>query len=162
MTDSKIHIKIGALEISFEGSEGFIKDNLLTMVKDIKDLFNIKETSFNPPPATSAQQLATEGEKQFCGTVTTIAAKLGVKNGPELIMASAAYLVIGEGCGDFTRKQIIDTMKTASGYYKESYLSNLTTSLNGLIKKGRINEVAKDTYSLPRSEKTELGKRLAT
>jgi len=39
-------------------------------------------------------------------------------------------------------------MKTATAYYKDSYSGNLTAALSSLVKKGRFNEVARDTYAL--------------
>lgn len=159
MSEGKINIKIGNLEIGFEGSEDYIKNDLLTTIKKVKDMFGIEEIPQAPTPAQVTKMQPTG--KQIEGTVTNISAKLGVTNGPELVMATATYLTLVEGNDRFTRRQLIDNMKTASSYYKASYAGNLTQHINGLIKKDMLNEVAKDTYALPVSVITEMESKLA-
>ena len=161
MTEGKIHIKVGNLEIGYEGSEEYIRNDLLSTVKKVKDMFGIDEIPQIPTETQMQVQPPQPTGKQIQGTVANISAKLGVKNGPELVMATAAYLTMVEQCGQFTRKQIIDNMKTASSYFKASYVSNLSQHLNNLVKKGMINEVAKDTYALPVSSITEMESKLA-
>ena len=124
-------------------------------------MFGIKEIPQTPPKTTTLPPTPPFRDKPK-GTVATIAAKLGVNNGPALIMATAIRLTLVENCGTFTRKQLLTDMKTASGYYKESYSANMTQYLNKLVKKQKLNEVSKNSYSIPVDVRKELESKLAT
>jgi hypothetical protein len=144
---NSIKIKFGPVEIEYEGDEKFSKDEISQMLVKISDLLkdpNIKK-SLN---VTSDPAKTDKPGSDFKGTVATFAAKLGGSSGPELAIATAAQLTIGEGFGTFTREQLLNGMRTASGYYKESYNKNLSSSLNSLIKAGKLKETVKGTYSL--------------
>lgn len=162
MPEGKIHIKVGSVEVSYEGSEDYIKSELLGTVEKVKNLFNIEElppTVLQQPPVQPPKPADSSSKINYA--IPTIAARLGVTNGSDLIMASAAYLTFVQGGKEFTRKQLIETMKDATGYYKDTYVSNLTVYINGLVKNKKLNVVAKDTYSLPINVQTEMKSQLA-
>jgi hypothetical protein len=52
-------------------------------------------------------------------------------------------------------------MKSATSYYKQSYSKNLTQILKTLLTTQKINEPAKDTYSLHATVEKELRAKLA-
>ena len=99
--------------------------------------------------------------KTSYGTVTAIAAKMGVKKGPELIIAAATKLNVVDGRDRFSRDELIAAMKSASSYYKKSYLSNLSAQLKTLLDNGRLTEPATDHYTLTASEVQQVSGRLA-
>jgi len=160
MTEGKIHIKVGNLEIGYEGSEEYIKNDLLSTVEKVKDMFGIEDIP-QTPIQTNMQTPQQPPIGQLKGTVTNVAAKLGVKTGPDLVLASALHLTSVEGCDSFTRKQLLTDMKNASGYYQQTYSKNLSQYIGRLLKKDKLNEVAKDTYSLPIKVRIEMESRLA-
>jgi hypothetical protein len=47
-------------------------------------------------------------------------------------------------------------MKSATSYYKSSYLSNLSKSLNSLVRDGRFNEPSAGKYALTAKSIEEL------
>src|SRR4030067_2424975 len=65
-------------------------------------------------------------------TTGTIAARFNVKTGPDLVLAAATHLVLIKGKQSFNRQQIIDEIKSASSYYKQSYLNNLRVRLKSI------------------------------
>ena len=100
-----------------------------------------------------------EYEKNF-STIDKVAAKLDCKTGPDLIVATAAFLTFGaEVAPRFNRKRLLDEMKTSS-YYKKSYASNMSTYLQRLVKKQELYEVAKGVYQLPPGRRDELKTKL--
>lgn len=156
---SKIRIKLGPIEVEYEGSETFLKEELPQLLSAVSELYsrsNIPKDvnpDGNPPASPSGGTLQ--------GTTGTIAAKLTVKQGPDLILAAAARLHFVVGKQTFSRQEIIDEMKSATAYYKKTYLSNLTGYLNNLMKDGKLLEPSSGTYSLSASTQTDLKARLA-
>lgn len=166
MTTSKIKIKIGAIEVDYEGSETFLKEELPQLLSAVTDLYEKSRGSLgsaipNENPAFVAE-LGADGAKKpkMEATTGSIAAKLNVKSGPDLVMAAAARLTFALQYQTFTRQKIIDEIKTASAYYKASYLSNLTQTLNNLVKDGKLNEPSQDNYALTASSLKDLEQRL--
>ena len=94
-------------------------------------------------------------------STTTVATKLSVKSGPDLALAAAARLSIVLGKATFSRKEIHDEMKSATGFYKGTYNNNLTSSLVRLTKEQKLNEQSKDIYTLTPTTKKELVSQLA-
>jgi hypothetical protein len=78
----------------------------------------------------------------------TIAAKLAANTGPKLLMAAAAHLGLVAKKETFTRDEILEQMKSATGYYKSTYVGNLTKSVGTAIKDGNLSEHSKNVYAL--------------
>lgn len=169
MSTSKIRIKLGPIEVEYEGSETFLKEELPQLLAAVSDLYSKSHEALGTPasalaPASALTQIS-EGSRgqqaKFEATTGAIAAKLGVNSGGALIMAAAARLSLVSGQGSFPRQSIIDEMKTASAYYKATYLNNLTTSLNRLVKDGKLNEPSQGKYALTANSLKEMEQRLA-
>ena len=94
-------------------------------------------------------------------TTGSIAAKLQVTSGPELIVAAAGRLALIEGKDTYTRQQILDEMKTAAGYYKKTYSNNLSASLQRLVSDRKLVETAANTFALAPVTKADLSSKLA-
>lgn len=162
--NSKIRIKIGPIEVEYEGSESFLKEELPDLLTTVSDLYTksnlsgVRIPGGAEEPSADAPSLAPPGVQ---GTTGTLAAKLQVKSGPELLLAGAARLTFVSGKETFSRQQIIDEMKSASAYYKKSYLNNLSKYLNSLIKDGKLLEPSQGMYALSAASKTDLGNRIA-
>lgn len=158
--ESKIKIKMGPIEIEYEGSEAFLKEELPALLTAVSDLY--KESGVTEPvePAPAAAA-AVSSTGTIQATTGSIAAKLGAKSGTDLILAAAARLTLSLGLGSFSRSQITEEMKSASSYHKKTYVNNLTKYLNQLVKDGKLLETAKDTYALSASEKSSMEARIA-
>ena len=163
---SKIRIKMGPIEIEYEGSETFLKVELPELLEAVSNLY--KESGLSGKPslelstATGEAGIATPKSPQLQGTTASFAAKLQCKTGPELVIAAATRLTFVLGKDKFTREELLKEMQTASAYYKKTFKSgNLTKSLDRLIKNGKLNEPSRNNYSLSASMKSELGARIA-
>lgn len=158
----KIKIRAGNVEVEYEGPEAFVNKKLPALIANVA---KIKGTG-PIPPDESDEKGDTKGRtrktEKITGTTNTVASKLGCKSGPTLIIAAAARLTLVLGKSSFKRKELIKEMKDASTYYKKSYESNLTQNLSSLVKSNKLNESAKDTYSLSAKTRGELEKKLST
>jgi hypothetical protein len=158
--DLRIALKIGKIEMEFEGSnemfetkiDPIIKD-LLTFGKESVDAATL-EVAHEPPMVKS-------GGVPQAMTIKSIAGKLNVDSGGELLYASVASLSVIRKKETITRKEINDEMKLAIGYYKVSYTNNLTSYLDTMIKQGSLIEVSKDNYAVKTSERQAMEKKLA-
>lgn len=161
---SKIKIKLGPVEVEYEGSEEFLKEELFELLTAVSRLYKDSGIVDLPAPSAIATQPVSRGVPVVnpIGTIGNIAAKLQIKSGSELVIAAAAKLIIGEGKGSFTRDELLTEMKRATSYYKKTYSNNLTKYLSNLVKTQKLIETAKNTYSLKASTKEELERCLAS
>jgi hypothetical protein len=168
MSTSKIKIKLGAIEVEYEGSETFLKEELPQLLAAVADLYAKSHAALEPPqtsPITSANvptglNTNAGNRAKLEATTGSIAARLGCKSGPELVMAAAARLTFVLQTSTFARQKITDEMKTASAYYKATYLNNLTPYLNNLVKDGKLNEPSQGNYALTATSLKDLEQRL--
>lgn len=156
---SKIRIKMGAIEVEYEGTEQFLKEELPELLSAVSKLYKSSAPEVNH--AATASEVGSGKNTEVVGTTGSLAAKLGGDSGPDLTMSAAARLTFVLKKEKFTRNEILDEMKSASAYYKTSYSNNLTTILNGLVKNKKLMEPAKDTYSLSADSRNGLGAKLA-
>jgi len=162
---NRIRVKMGSIEIEYEGSEEFLKNELLKFISSISDIQ--RESGLIAEGEKTDMLTEKEGEKitppsLLKLTTQTIASKLHTKTGPDLVMAACAHLAFSKGKQSFTRQEILDDMKSDSSHFKKSYSNNLSSYLESLIKGGKLNGVAKDTYALNDSAAEDLRKRIAT
>jgi hypothetical protein len=161
METSKLKIKLGPIEVEYEGSETFLKEELPQLLAAVSDLYAKSHAALGALVQPSAAASSTEAKNghataKLQATTGAIAAKLKVNSGSELIMAAAAKLSLVTGLDSFPRQSIIDEIKTASAYYKATYLNNLTSSLNALVRNGKLNEPSQGKYALTAASLTEL------
>jgi hypothetical protein len=163
---SKIRIKNGTMEVEYEGTDEFIKNELLKLVSSVSELSKKSDQSSQGEGEKKLKGKGQEDEKpkdaKSYGTTANIAGKLNCESGPDLVIAACAYLTFAEGKSSFTRQQIIDQMKPAAPYYKVSYIHNLSSYLNRLRETGKLHEASTGVYSLSPSAYKDLKSRLAT
>ena len=94
-------------------------------------------------------------------STNTIAAHLNASTGAELAIAAAAHLAHAKKKDTFTRQEINAEMKSATTYYNANMSTNLTKTLNTLIKNKRLNQVTKGVFALSAGEKKSLESKLA-
>jgi hypothetical protein len=161
--NSKLRIKLGAGELEFEGSEQFLKDEIIPMVKEV--VLAGVGGDLQTPPTIDAKgtliQLPPKAMADVSLSTSTVAAKLKATAASDLVMAAVAHLVLGQEKHRITRDEILTEMKSATFFYKSSMTNNMTNTLKQLVKAGRLNEAAADTYSLPHKEKVALEEKLA-
>lgn len=173
MTTSKIKIKLGAIEVEYEGSESFLKEELPALLTAVSELYQRSTSSNN----SNAESGGSEQEPQYGGSATiapagingktlqgttnTISQRLQVKSGPELVLAAAARLTIVENMEVFTRQQLLDEMKGATAYVRSTYLANIGRTLTNMVKDGTLNEAKAGQFALSATRRAELEARLA-
>lgn len=158
---SKIRIKMGAIEIEYEGSESFLKEELPALLTAVSDLYKSSAPLIGASSLVTETAISSITPKKIEGTTANLAAKLGGGTGPDLIMTAAAQLTFVQNKDKFSRKDLVTEIKSASAYYKVSYFSNLTPLLNGLVKDGKLMEPANGTYSLSAESLNNIGAKLA-
>lgn len=155
--ESRIKIKVGALEVEYEGSEEFIKKEFTELLITVSTLLQNKSTSEkyeNNKVQTSPSDNNTD-DKCF-GTTNAIAAKLDVKSGPELIMAAAAHLTFVKGHKSLQRRDLLSEIKSATSYFDKNMSKNYSNNLESLIKNKRLVEHDKDVFAVPAKERQRL------
>jgi hypothetical protein len=148
MSTSKIKIKVGSIELEFEGTEEFLKTEIPALLKVIAELpqNNVTAKPLNVPSGSNG------GHSGQTLSVNSVAAKLNVKTGPDLILAACLCHAHFRGQATYSRKE----MRGASTYFKKTYINNLTGSLDRLISDGKLLQNGDDAYSLSATTLDEL------
>lgn len=102
----------------------------------------------------------TNTQKKIQGTTNTIASRLGVKTGPELIIAAAAHLTFVKSLEKFHRKDLLEEAQSVTNFYDQSVSKNFSSYLSRLVKGGRISEVSKDIYAFTIQERQKIEDKL--
>ena len=110
---TKVKIKIGSVEVDFEGSEEFLKSELMKLVTSVSELS--KESGMVVHPDEPGL-LGQEEGKTIQWSTDTIASKLACKTGPDLVLAACAHLKFVIGKTSFKRLEILEDMQTATGF----------------------------------------------
>lgn len=154
----KIKLKTGHMEIEYEGSEDFLRSNLLDLITQIAETYKVSSSIGTPHQLTNTPEPGTtQGNTPTINlSVKSIAAKLNVTTGTELALVACVYLTLVAKRDTFSRKDILDSMKDATTFYKKSYAANLSKYLNGLVKYGKILEQANDIYALSGQLRSEM------
>jgi hypothetical protein len=155
--ESKIRIKLGSIEVEYEGSEAFLKKELPDLMKSITELYKSVGTIIEQPE----DQVNDFKPKGIKLSTKSIAAKINCTTGRSLVIAAAAHLTLAKNKESFTRKELLSEMQSASGYFKKTYGDNLSNALNGLLKSGSLTELPGGNYSLSAQKQKEIGGRLA-
>lgn len=160
---NEIRIKIGPIEIEYKGREEFLKNELEGLLLTVLNVYNEAKIPFEIEGSITSPEYASEekAKSDFSYTTGTIAGKMGVNSGPDLIIAACANLTLVKGKDSFERREIIEEMKTATHYLRQSYLSNLSKSLGNLVRSGKISEISKDRYALTAQTRKEMEQILA-
>lgn len=160
---SRIRVKIGAAEVEYEGKEDYMKDELINLVTELSSaLTRTSPVSESEAPTSEPFELSpSNGSPAIDMSVESIAAKLDVKKGTDLLVAAAAHLSLVDQQTSFTRKEILDEMKKASSYYTQNMASNFSGYLKTAIKSGILIQRSNNSYALTANTKKSLAERLA-
>ncbi|WP_139212920.1 hypothetical protein [Pseudomonas sp. NFR09] len=167
MTTSKIKIKLGAIEIEYEGSESFLKEELPQLLGAVSELYQKSHATLGVVASTSSSEiknevgLLTTTSQKLKTTTGALAARLQVKSSADLIIAAAAKLTFDDGLQVIPAGRLLEEIKSAPSYYKASYGTNFVRSLGVLVKSGKLNEPTKNNYALTSKLVSELESRIA-
>lgn len=155
---ARMRLKLGAIEVEYEGSASFLKDGLVNLMQEAVNIYsaNFQKIHGAAPSEQPSGQETANPTSSFDHSTNTIATHLGAKSGSDLAIAAAAHLTFVKKLDKFTRRDIDNQMKEATTHYSQNMSSNLTKSLNTLVKGKRLNQVGKDTYALSAAERNAL------
>ncbi len=155
---SKLKIRIGEVEIDYEGNEEFLKQELPELLKTAMELHKAAGTV---PARDSLAGTAKDTHKILSLTTGTIAARLKVSSGGDLLLAAAVHLTFVLKKETFSRKELLAEMQKASSYYRKSYSGNLTNYLKAAVDDDELSETATDAYALTAKTRADLEAKLA-
>jgi hypothetical protein len=158
---SKIRIRMGEIEVEYEGSEQFLKKELQELLSAVSKL-HAQGARTPDAEIDNVRSGSGNGDGKVVGTTATIAGKLACNSAPELMIAAAARLTLVSSKPEFSRKELLDEMKGASGYYKASMTNNLGNYINSRVKAGELVGVRKGYYALSQKKLAELRTSLAS
>lgn len=158
--NNKLRIRIGEVEIEYEGTEEFLKQELPSLLQKVMELRKAAGKT-GVDSGDGGNGTGQKGQQLTAGTTGTIAARLQVKSGPELLIAAAARLTLVQQANTFSRQDLLTEMQSASHYYKKSYSNNLTKYFSRAVKAGDLRETATDTFALGATARARLEKELA-
>jgi hypothetical protein len=154
---TKLRIRIGEVEVDYEGAGDFLRSELpalLTAVLELHAKAQVSTTEEHGDTGQSTKPARSAGKTPV--STSTVAAKIGCKSGSDLALAAAAALVIGEGKDSFSRSDLLKAMQSAKAYYKKSYGSNLSNYLGTLVKSADLLDHGAENYGLQEKKRKEL------
>jgi hypothetical protein len=157
--ECKIKIKMGAVEIEYEGSSDFLKQEMFDLVEAVSKLHN-SSVNFGSDDLTladgSKNNTANISGGKIEGSCNEIAKKLGANGGPDLIFAAAAKLYFVDEKERFSADQIRAEMNSASNYVNTAMKSNFNKNLKSIVRKDRLKDLGSNNYSLSAAEIDEV------
>jgi hypothetical protein len=126
--ETKLRCKIGNIEVEYEGSISFLKDDIPNviqkMLESLKKHTDIEAVNRETPGTPKLSDQSTN----------TIASHLPTKTGADLVIAACAHLTFSKGQDVCSRKDILTEMQEATTYYKGSYSKKISKNKDRLIK----------------------------
>lgn len=147
----RIRIKLGLMEVEFEGSEEFLKAELLELLKAVSLLAKDSGISLDKNAGSRPHDIS-----KIDFGIGTVAQKLGVSTGPALAMAAAARLTLSGEKDKFSSKDLAGEMRKATAFFKEGHASNLGNSIRTMVRNGDLNDAGGDLYSIPAAKLEDL------
>lgn len=155
---AKLHIDIARGIFEVEGEPEFIQD-LFSQFKGQLSQISVQKQIEPLSPQITSQEQAQDTVSPINMSTDTIANLLKVSSGPELALAAGAHLSIVMGKNTFSRKDLSTEMRTAPGHFKQSYIANLSPTLDRLKKDDKIRLVSgTDVFALSNTEKVRIEK----
>jgi hypothetical protein len=161
-TQATIRVKFGILEIEYQGDAAFLQEDLVRTVKELLDLQqHLPITVASPQAPNESPAPAASSPGSYEHSTSTIATLLSANSGPELAKAAAAHLYFAKGSKTFSRQELIDAMRSAPAYFKETFVNNLTATLKRLTRDDLLRIVGNDSFSLSAKAIAEIEPKLA-
>ena len=162
---AKIKVRVGSMEIEYEGDPSFLADGLHGLLDKMSGLTLEKlPKEKGEPSSKSLEKLPQSPPNNNASSVSTatIAADMKAKTCGELATCALAKLQIVNGSNSASRQDIMREMKTATAYYKQSMRGgNLSQALTALVKAQRLNQLSNDSYSLRAPELQKFEAKIA-
>ena len=165
---ARFRMKLGGAEIEYEGGAASLEKLVMPTVAKI---FMMVETHADLQRPAAPLQIEGDVVKPTAAPPTeafdhmthTIAVAMKAESAGDLAMAASARLGLVKKSERFTRKEILEEMKSAPSFYNANMNKNLSAILASLTgpPSPRLRLVEKDVYALANGEKTKLEQLLA-
>lgn len=155
MPNAKIRIRVGIIELEYDGDSAFLENDLLEMVRELQ---KVVPAAWQQESQTGSSSRGPAGTQSL--TTKSIATKLAAKSGSDLAEAAVAHLAIISEKPTFKRSEINDAMKSAAGFYKSTMTNNLSSIIKALLNNDTLVETSTDTYALTPGAEGKLKGRL--
>jgi hypothetical protein len=156
---SRFRLKIGPVEVEYEGDEPPTKEELLELAAAAAHVYNDRALGRR---RRTSRGMSIQGDGlRVLGSTASIAERLNCVSGPELVVAAAARLTFVDGEEWFEPAQLLEEMKKATAHYDQEYRDTLLQDLGGLVKSGKLVEVAENLFALSPTMRRELQQALA-
>lgn len=158
---AKIRIKMGIMEVEYEGESSFLEDGLSQLLSELVEL------SQNMPTQVSIEDVDSEivinsennvpksSHSRTIGvdfTTSMVASHSDAADAVDLALCAMAYLELKNGTKPNDRKAILSEMKTVSSIYNATMNKNHAANLKRLAKNRRINDMGSNKFSLGKEE----------
>lgn len=158
---TKLRVKLGQAEIEYEGGIDFLHKEVMPA---INKMMRLVETEADlrkvlPPPieyATPQKNLGGPSIPPSTVSTNTLASVTSAESATDLAVVASARLIMVEGKDPISRQDILDEMRTATTYFKKSFVNNHSNTLKVLVKADRLRLVADDSYTLSPKERKSL------
>ncbi len=156
---SKIEIQVGQIKVHYEGDDNYIKTELPALLDKL--IHQSKSIPMVESAHVDVAQSKVNGAAVVkVGTTNAIAGRINAKTGPDLFTAAAAKLYFVDKKESFSRQELIKEIRSATQYFKETYVGNASSILKTLGKT-TLNEASKDRFSLTASAVADMEPKLA-
>lgn len=162
---SKIYIKIGMMEVDYEGDPDFLNDGIEKLLEKMGQLakenmfyqdsaftkIDVVEKDFTSSDSgQKTKQLVSSNKIEF--TTSMLASHSGATTAVELALCAMAFLELNKGTKPNERSAILSEMKTVSSVYNTQMSKNNAINLKRLAKNKRINDLGSYKYALTKEE----------
>jgi hypothetical protein len=163
---TKVQLRAGEVELTIESDNPLAVTDIKELLAQVQEAAEaLQATQSSSTSATLAPAGTQSGTLLLEHTapqlhVNSVAQRIGIKTGADLAVAAAGYLQVVKGQPSFTRKELLETMRSATSHFTQTHRSNLSAILKGLIG-SKLNQTGTDLYSLKHQELIDLRAKLA-
>lgn len=144
----KLKLNVGGVEIDYDGEEDFLKSTLPSLLETIAKYAG--QSQGDPKPLAPGSDSSSNNPLTFPKHSTnTVAKLLDAQTGPDLIMAAVVKKIVIDGAETINRQAISSEMRSATSYFKRTYMNNLSAYLDTLTKADSLRLISENVYGLP-------------
>lgn len=158
----KLRLRQNAQEIEYEGPVKLLDSELFQSIEKLQSILPTSGLAdgVSPQMPDAFQRDSNSPSLSEPPSTNFFAEKFEVSSGPELVIAAAAKLMVTDRLNSFTRQQLLTEMKSASLYYRQSYVNNLGSYIKTLVKRKKLNAITDSKFSLSASVLTVVRNKL--
>jgi hypothetical protein len=159
-----LKLEYGGVRLEYEGATDFELADIKSLLEHLATKVTMPTPLPRATPAAPAPSASGASKPSPVGAemlhMNSVAAKLDAKTVTDLAIAAAAKAQIYDNLETFSKEDLLERMREATKYYKQSHAKNLGRSIMVLVG-DKFNQRATDSYSLNAQAQTELESRLA-